>query len=391
MDLLELCTTDLQRDVISRWLELAQNTNGTVRSFPDHDPRYVQRIIKRVKIEASSRGWSPEHDMEKVVPESHVASRVTTAYKDGEPMMQWVRADLDRSRLDEHISDFVEGLKAELKPYRKQTRAKKQLNSDLLSAYIISDYHMGMFADAMEAGSEWNLEIAERVLMEWFDQAVKMAPDSEEGLFVQLGDFGHWDGYQPKTPQSGHIVDAAGRPHQMVSAIARVLRHVCDLLLKKHKRVRVINATGNHDIFSSIWMRELLNHVYSKEPRLTVDMNPDVYYCYRWGKVALFAHHGHKKRMGQIADVFVRKFKDDYCAAEHHYAWMGHLHHIDVKENNLMIIEQVRTLAAPDSHAALGGWMSGRSANVVTYHKEFGEVCRHSISTDMFAKTIDLR
>ena len=48
---------------------------------------------------------------------------------------------------------------------------------------------------------------------------------------------------------------------------------------------------------------------------------------------------------------------------------MGHLHSVDVKENNLMIVEQHRTLAAPDAYAARGGWISGRDAKVITYHK----------------------
>lgn len=42
-----------------------------------------------------------------------------------------------------------------------------------------------------------------------------------------------------------------------------------------------------------------------------------------------------------------------------------------------------RTLAAPDSHASRGGWMSGRDAKVITYHAEHGEVGRTTISYDM--------
>jgi hypothetical protein len=62
---------------------------------------------------------------------------------------------------------------------------------------------------------------------------------------------------------------------------------------------------------------------------------------------------------------------------------MGHLHHVDIKETNLMIIEQHRTLAAPDAYASRGGWMSGRDAQVITYHKEYGQVGRIIISPDM--------
>ncbi|MNY75349.1 hypothetical protein D3C86_2146050 [compost metagenome] len=50
-----------------------------------------------------------------------------------------------------------------------------------------------------------------------------------------------------------------------------------------------------------------------------------------------------------------------------------------------MQLEQHRTLAAPDSHASRGGWMSGRDAKVITYHSQFGEVGRTTISYEMLA------
>ncbi|MGG6895816.1 hypothetical protein [Rhizobium sp. BR 315] len=36
-----------------------------------------------------------------------------------------------------------------------------------------------------------------------------------------------------------------------------------------------------------------------------------------------------------------------------------------------MKVEQHETLAAPDAYGS--NWLSGRSAKVITYHKEFGE------------------
>jgi hypothetical protein len=62
---------------------------------------------------------------------------------------------------------------------------------------------------------------------------------------------------------------------------------------------------------------------------------------------------------------------------------MGHLHHVDVKENNLMIVEQHRTLAANDAYSARGGYLSGRDAKVITYSKDYGEVSRLTINSDM--------
>ncbi|HAT4910165.1 TPA: hypothetical protein I9675_004527 [Salmonella enterica subsp. enterica serovar Typhimurium] len=40
-------------------------------------------------------------------------------------------------------------------------------------------------------------------------------------------------------------------------------------------------------------------------------------------------------------------------------------------------------LAAKDAYASRGGWMSWRSANVITYSSEYGEVGRLTISPEM--------
>jgi hypothetical protein len=50
-----------------------------------------------------------------------------------------------------------------------------------------------------------------------------------------------------------------------------------------------------------------------------------------------------------------------------------------------MKVERHETLAAPDAYAANGGWLSGRSAKVITYSKRFGEVGRITLTPEMVA------
>jgi hypothetical protein len=114
-----------------------------------------------------------------------------------------------------------------------------------------------------------------------------------------------------------------------------------------------------------------------------VDVSPDPYYCVEHGQTSLFFHHGHKRRPKDVDDVFAAKFREVFGRTKHSYAHMGHMHHVDVRETNLMIVEQHRTLAAPDAYATRGGWMAGRDAKVVTYHKQFGEVGRVTVSPAM--------
>jgi hypothetical protein len=41
------------------------------------------------------------------------------------------------------------------------------------------------------------------------------------------------------------------------------------------------------------------------------------------------------------------------------------------------------TLAAPDAYAANGGWLSGRSAKVIYYHRKFGFVGNNIMTPEM--------
>ena len=104
---------------------------------------------------------------------------------------------------------------------------------------------------------------------------------------------------------------------------------------------------------------------------------------FRHGDTVLFFHHGHKVRFDSIESVMVSRFRRDYGETSYAYAHVGHLHHQKIVESNCMVVEQHRTLAAKDAYAARGGWFSGRSANVITYHKQYGEVSRQSISPEM--------
>jgi len=52
------------------------------------------------------------------------------------------------------------------------------------------------------------------------------------------------------------------------------------------------------------------------------------------------------------------------------------MHHTQVHETPLMIVEQHQTLAAKDAYAARGGWHSQRSAQVITYSGTHGEISR---------------
>jgi hypothetical protein len=313
-------------------------------------------------------------------------TRTTTLEdQDGNARLEWVRRDKDKAEQETAYRAFVDALKEEITP-AKPIEVPARKPEHLLNQYTITDFHLGMMAWKEESGTNWNLKKAEDLLVKWFQTAINCSPDSHTAVFAQLGDFLHWDGLEAVTPQHKHVLDADTRFQKLIRVAIAVIRRVIELLLMKHNHVHIIHCTGNHDQATAGIFREMLAVLYEKEPRISVDTSPDVYYSYRHGKVSLFYHHGHKRNPANVSEVFAGKFRELYGNTEFSYAHLGHKHSSVIKEDNLMLVEQHPTLAAADAYSSHGGWLSKRAAKVITYHKQYGKVGELVLTPEMVEK-----
>lgn len=363
--------------------------NGAGRGLCLAGKRHTFTITEEIDAEtaATRAGTAPEFGLIDSAAAGTFMGKVTVHRNAaGEVVNTWARYHPDDEKRMVALLAAVEAMGEKL-PREKARAAPAKTAADLCNVYVLTDFHLGMLAWHEETGADWDTDIAERMLVDWFSAAIAQAPASEFAVFAQLGDFLHWDGMDAVTPASKHLLDADTRFQKLVRVAIRAVRRVIGMLLAKHQRVHVLMAEGNHDPASSIWLREWLHATFEDEPRITVDRSPDPYYCVEHGLTALFFHHGHKRKPSNIDTVFAAKFREVFGRTKHAYAHMGHLHHIDVKETNLMVVEQHRTLAAPDAYASRGGWMSGRDAVVVTYSKQHGEVSRCRVSSKMIEST----
>lgn len=343
-----------------------------------------ERNVYTHKARLARQGWSPEHDMTKSVPDGFRLKGTSTLYdEDGKAKLQWVKTTIDQERQAEIMNEAIKGMADEIPKALPVPFTGGPLDGDLLNCYVITDFHLGALSWKPETGADWNMDIAERTLVEWFRMAIAQSPNAETALLAQISDLLHWDGFDAVTPASKHLLDADTRFPKLVRVAIRVLRQIVGMLLAKHQKLHIIMADANHDPVSQVWLREWLSVLYEDEPRVTVDTSPSPYNAYEFGSVAVFTHHGHKRKVANVSEVFAAKFREMFGRTKYAYVHMGHLHSVDMKENNLMIVEQHRTLAAPDAYAARGGWISGRDAKVITYHKSYGEVGRITVSYDM--------
>lgn len=345
-------------------------------------------IIAAARRKAALHGWAPEFDLATPIAPGLKLSGTSTAYKDGKQVLTWVKTSADDDAI-EAIKQAAYAAMAEDLPRLSPSLFTGPLgNDDLLNCYVITDFHMGALSWAPETGAVWDIDLAERTIIAWFERTIAQSPDAKTALLAQISDFLHWDGFDAVTPASKHLLDADTRFPKLVRVAIRVLRRIIEMLLAKHENLHIIMADANHDPVSQVWLREWISVIYENEPRVTVDTSPSPYNAYEFGKVAIFTHHGHKRKVSNVSEVFAAQFREMFGRTKYAYVHTGHLHHIDIKENNMMIVEQHRTLAAPDAYSARSGWISGRDAKVITYHRDFGEVGRLTVSFDMLRNSV---
>lgn len=382
--LLEFCDTDRQRESIQAIIDSDGKQIKAAKKLKVSE-RGLRKILHRVRRNASRKS-TVEHDSTVFpsVPDGYQIKGVSNMIENslGKPM--WVKtekSDIARYQAAEKAIDQL----LESAPVREVIDLEvKDLSEKLLNQYTFTDYHIGMLAWHREGGDNWNTEIAQKTLKQCFADMISRAPKAKSCVINQLGDYLHFDSMTPETPTSGHPLDADTRAEKMVECAINSFDYLIAEALRHHETVYVVIAQGNHDLYSSIWLRKMFMYMYKNNDRVVFIDNSLPFYAFEWGVQMLGYHHGHKVKFAGLPSLFMDQFREMYGRTQKTAIHMGHYHHQEIKEVGTTVVEMHRTLAARDAHASYGGYHSERASDVITYHKDFGEVSRCTVRPLLF-------
>lgn len=363
-------------------LEQSESLSKAARLL-DMDASNMRRYIRKMKRKAELQGVSPEHDMTKAAPDTYMVKGTSTLYDDeGNVKIQWVKTDIDKEARLKAIIDAIQEY-AENLPEIPSIAPPADTKQELLTLYTLTDYHLGMYSWQEETGNDWDLDIAENVMVNAVSDMINGSPNSQYAILNIQGDFLHWDGLDAVTPTSKHIVDADTRFAKLAMLSLDVITKAIGMLLQKHQQVRLIVCEGNHDIVSSAWLQISLNREYRSNERVEVDMTHFPFYAHLHGDIMLGFHHGHKVKNGSLPALFASepRYREMWGNAKYTYIHTGHYHHTEqnMAEGGGAIVERHPTLAARDAYAARGGYVSWRAARAITYDAKAGEVHRVTV------------
>lgn len=343
----------------------------------------ISQSIKALRKKAAVQGFSPEHNFTQPVPDGFKLKRHSQYYDaEGKPRGKWVIATADEQRQQELFDGVVAAMCDDI-PRLSAVSAPRPGNDKLCNLFTITDYHVGMLAWGEETGADWDLDIAEKTLVAAFSHLIAKAPKAKVAVINQLGDFLHFDSFEAVTPTNRHLLDADSRFPKVVGVAIRLLRRVIDMALASHDEVVLIVAQGNHDISSSVWLQAMFTALYETESRIKIDSTILPYYVHQHGTVMLGFHHGHMKKNDGLPLHFAASYPVIWGATTKWYVHVGHRHHVEEKEHAGVKVVQHSTLAAKDAYAARGGWSSERQMLAITYHSDFGEVARSTVTPEM--------
>lgn len=348
--------------------------------------RNVDLHMQRLRDKVAKRGESPEHDMTHSCPEGYAVKGVSSYYgADGQLKGQWVKTQEDKEQQLRMMQEAIAALTEEI-PVKQLVKHNGTNMPELLNFYPFTDCHLGMMAWHREGGADWDLPTAKETLKRAISDMLERAPAADTGIFCSGGDFMHYDSMDAVTPAHKNLLDADSRPQKMIECAIEVMDYLICHAAVKHKKLYVIIAQGNHDLFSSLWLKAVFQKLYSNNNRIEIVESALPFYALQFGLNLLGWHHGHKVKFDKLPALFFDEYRHLVGSTERTYIHTGHYHHHEIKEMGRTIVEMHRTLAARDAHASYGGYHAERAADVITYHREHGEYSRLTVRPHLYLK-----
>ena len=377
----------LTKDAAEQAWEALQKAGGNLTIAAHSLGMNRNTLGSRLRI-GHEKGFIPDREQRIGMPVSAapvgIPAASSTLYDaDGVIKLQWIKTKegRDPAACAEQIKDVF----ADVTPIKPVARLKGPSSNKLLTVYPIGDHHVGMYSWAEETGNDYDIKIAENLLVSAMHYLVAQAPVCDEAVIANLGDFFHADNLKNQTSRSGNVLDVDTRYANMIRAGVRMLRTVIECALTKHRKVRVMCAIGNHDDIGALWLALSLEQFYCKNPRVLIETSPSKFYYHRHGLCLIGVTHGDTGKPEKLHPVMAVDRAKEWGETKHRYWLTGHVHTRRVIEFPGVLWETFRVLSPNDAWATAAGYRSGRDMQCIVYHADHGEISRNRFDISMLA------
>lgn len=349
----------------------------------DVTERVVYARIARLK----ATGYDPDNERRHKNPQEQLVKGYSTLVrlKDRDDpslgtVLEWVKTNVSLDKQLESAKFIVETLAGEIpKPDVIMPRAV-HYDTNKFTVIPIGDPHIGLYVWSDETGVEWDTDIAKRVFSNVFSRLLSRAPDTEEVILVNTGDFFHADNMRGETSRSGHKVDTHGRYGKWLEAGIVIARMFVESCLRKYKKVTFVNVPGNHDDILGLAIGLFIQSMYEQPDRLEVLPGKAQFQYVHRNNVLLGFAHGHTCKLSALPGKMANDQHILWGQAEERHWFTGHVHHnqwLQYKEHPGCVVESVGIIPPRDAYAYGKGYGSKRSIQAIVFDADHGEYERY--------------
>ena len=276
------------------------------------------------------------------------------------------------------VSNFIE----KHSPHYPSVKIATKHNNHLL-VINPADIHIGKYANHLETGDGYNVEIAcERVL-----EGLQGLIDKSQGfevdrvLFCIGNDILHIDNvYNTTTAGTNQDVDGKWWEH---FEIALALYVKCVEILREIAPVDVIHSMSNHDYQSGFHLAHALKSWFRNDSEVTFDISVAHRKYYKYGKNLIGLEHGDGAKMANLPLTMAQERPLLWSETTHRYWYLHHLHHkvkhkwLDAKDFIGVTVEYMRSPSGTDSWHSRKGYVGvPRAVEGFLHEKDSGQVAR---------------
>ena len=243
-----------------------------------------------------------------------------------------------------------------------------------------ADVHIGKYADALETGEEYNVEIAKNRVREGVKGILRNAEgfNIDKILFCIGNDILHTDNTMGSTtrltPQ-----DTDGKWYRHFTEALELYVEIVEMLMQMAP-VDCIHSMSNHDYMSGFHLAHALKSWYRNTDAVTVDADPKhrKYYTYKNSMIGLT--HGDGAKLNNLPLHMAQEEPLMWSYTKYRYWYLHHLHHkqrykfMTSFDNIGVTVEFLRSPSGSDSWHYQKGYTGSVKAVEGFIHSEFGQI-----------------
>ena len=252
--------------------------------------------------------------------------------------------------LDKALECAKEVFNKGIEPIKFKKEKKKVLDDDLLLEIPAIELHLGKYAESLESGQNYGVEIAKSRFYEILRQIVEMQEiTSADRCVVMIGnDFFNSDTVGNTTTKGTQQFNDIRWKSLFITGL-ELYKDFFNTLRTKFNHVDVRLCQGNHDVMSSFYLYMALSAYYRLDEIIKFDDNYREYQCYRFGDNAIFFGHG-DGNFKRVIHSIPAEFYKEWGESKYRELHLGHLHkEVVVDDESGMITRRIGSPTGQDS------------------------------------------